>query len=140
MDILSLFLIVPLITIAGLVFTRSLEKARLVSLIGSLVQLGMAINLVFAYMKERETNDAIMLFTRDIMWFEPFNIHYAVGVDGISVTLLVLTAIVVLAGVFISWKMEDLPKEFFISLIVLAIAGVWFSARMFSDEKNVLRA
>ncbi len=58
-----------------------------------------------------------MLFTKDVVWFKQFNIHYAIGVDGISVALLVLTSIVVLAGVFISWKMKDLPKEFFISLI-----------------------
>ncbi len=124
MDILSLFLIVPLITILVLVFTKDLKQSRLVAMTGSIAQLVMAVNLVFAYTRERAVNDAIMLFTRDMVWFEPFNIHYSVGVDGISVTLLVLTAIVVLAGVFISWKIPDLPKEFFISLIVLA-TGVY---------------
>ena len=34
--------------------------------------------------------------------------------------IILLTSIVVLAGVFISWKVADLSKEFFISLIVLA--------------------
>ncbi|HMC01059.1 MAG TPA: NADH-quinone oxidoreductase subunit M [Flavobacteriaceae bacterium] len=124
MDILSLFIIVPLLTIAVLVFTKSLKQARVVSMIGSFIQLGMAINLVFAYLKERAINQDIMVFTRDLVWFEQFNIHYSVGVDGISVALLLLTSIVVLAGVFISWKMYDLPKEFFISLIVLSI-GVY---------------
>ena len=38
MDILSLFLVVPLITVVGLIFTRSQNQARMVSLIGSLVQ------------------------------------------------------------------------------------------------------
>ncbi len=133
MDILSLFLLVPLLTILVLVFTRDLKQARLVSLVGSLVQFGMAIRLIFAYMNERAVNDAIMLFTRDIVWFEPFNIHYSIGVDGISVTLLVLTSIVVLAGVFISWKINDLPKEFFISLIVLAtgVYGFFISLDLF---------
>jgi len=61
------------------------------------------------------------------------NIHYNIGVDGISVALLLLTAIIVLAGVFISWKMEDLPKEFFISLIVLSIGvyGFFISIDLF---------
>ncbi len=134
MDILSLFLIVPLLTILVLIFTRDPKQARTVSLIGSLVQFGMTVNLVFAYMKERAINDDIMLFTRDIVWFEPFNIHYSIGVDGISVTLLVLTTIVVLAGVFISWKIDDLPKEFFISLIVLAtgVYGFFISLDLFT--------
>ena len=133
MDILTLFLVVPFITVVGLMFTRNLHQARIVSLIGSLVQLAMAVNLVFAYMRERAVDDSIMLFTRDEIWFTPFNIHYSVGVDGISVTLIVLTSIVVLAGVFISWKINDLPKEFFISLIVLAtgVYGFFISLDLF---------
>ena len=79
-------------------------------------------------------NSDIMVFTKDVVWFKPFNIHYSIGVDGISVSLLLLTAIVVLAGVFISWKMFDLPKEFFISLIVLSLGvyGVFISIRITS--------
>ncbi len=75
-----------------------------------------------------------MVFDKDLVWFEQFNIHYAIGVDGISVALLLLTAIVVLAGVFISWKMEELPKEFFISLIVLAtgVYGFFISIDLFT--------
>ena len=101
MDIVTLFVIVPVLTILTLVFTKGLKQARLVSMFGSLVQLGMAINLVFAYFKERAVNDGIMVFTKDVVWFEQFNIHYALGVDGISVALILLTSIVVLAGVFI---------------------------------------
>ena len=133
MDILTLFLIVPLLTILILVFARDLKQARIISLLGSLVQLGMAVNLIFAYTRERTMNDALMLFTRDIVWFEPFNINYSIGADGITVTMLVLTAVVVLAGVFISWKINDLPKEFFISLIVLAtgVYGFFISLDLF---------
>ena len=134
MDILSLFVVVPVLTIIALVFTKGLKQARLVSMVGSMFQLGMAINLVFAYFKERAVNDSIMVFTKDFLWFEQFNIHYAIGVDGISVALIALTTIVVLAGVFISWKMPDLPKEFFISLLVLAtgVYGFFISIDLFT--------
>ena len=134
MDILSLFVIVPVLTILALVFTKGLKQARLVSMVGSMFQLGMAINLIIAYFKERAINDSIMVFTKDVVWFEQFNIHYAIGVDGISVALIVLTTIVVLAGVFISWKMPDLPKEFFISLLVLAtgVYGFFISIDLFT--------
>jgi len=134
MDILTLFITVPLLTILALVFTKGLKQARIISMCGSIVQFGMAINLVFAYLNERSVNNAIMVFTRDVAWFKQFNIDYAIGVDGISVTLLLLTSIVVLAGVFISWKMEDLPKEFFISLIVLSIGvyGFFISLDLFT--------
>lgn len=134
MDILSLFILIPLLTILVLVFSKSLKQARVVALSGSIIQFIMAINLVFAYFKERAINSDIMVFTRDIVWFEQFNIHYSIGVDGISVALLLLTAIVVLAGIFISWKMYDLPNEFFISLIVLSIGvyGFFISIDLFT--------
>ena len=134
MDILSLFVVVPVLTILALVFTKGLKQARQVSMVGSIIQLGMAIHLVIAYFKERAVNDSIMVFTKDVVWFEQFNIHYAIGVDGISVALLMLTTIIVLAGVFISWKMPDLPKEFFISLLVLAtgVYGFFISLDLFT--------
>ncbi len=134
MDILTLFVVVPIVTVLGLVFTKNLKQARTVSMVGSLVQLAMAINLVFAYVKERAVNDSIMVFTKDLVWFKHFNIHYNIGVDGISVVMILLTAIVVLAGVFISWKMEELPKEFFISLLVLStgVYGFFISLDLFT--------
>jgi len=134
MDILSLFIVVPIVTVLALIFTKSLKQARLVAMIGSIIQFGMGVNLVFAYLAEKTHNSDIMVFTRDVVWFKPFNIHYSIGVDGISVSLLLLTAIVVLAGVFISWKMFDLPKEFFISLIVLSLGvyGVFISIDLFT--------
>lgn len=134
MDILSLFVIIPVLTIVALAFTRDLKQARILSMLGGLVQLGMAINLLFAYVRERAFNDSIMLFTKDVVWFEQFNIHYSIGVDGISVTLILLTSIIVLAGVFISWKMEELPKEFFISLIILStgVYGFFISVDLFT--------
>jgi NADH-quinone oxidoreductase subunit M len=134
MDILSLFVVVPVLTILVLGFTKGLKQARLVSMVGSIIQLGMAINLLFAYFKERAINKDIMVFTKDYIWFEQFNIHYAIGVDGISVALLLLTSIVVLAGVFISWKTDDLPKEFFISLLVLStgVYGFFISIDLFT--------
>jgi len=134
MDILTLFIVVPSITILALVFAKNLKQSRIVSVIGMMVQFIMAINLVFAYMKEKKVNDDIMVFVKDVTWFEHFNIHYTVGVDGISVAMVVLASIVVLAGVFISWKMDDLPKEFFISLIVLAtgVFGFFISIDLFT--------
>lgn len=134
MDILSLFIIVPIATILALVFSKGLKQSRIISMVGSMIQMGMAINLVFAYFKERAVNSDIMVFTKDLVWFKDFNIHYNIGVDGISVALLLLTSIVVLAGVFISWKMNDLPKEFFVSLIVLSIGvyGFFISLDLFT--------
>lgn len=48
------------------------------------------------------------------------------GADGISVAMILLTAFVVLAGILISWKQQDKPKEFFLLLILLSISAYGF--------------
>ena len=134
MDILSLFVVVPIITVIVLFFAKDLKQSRVIALVGSLVQFAMSVNLIFAYLKERAVNTDIMVFVRDLTWFETFNIHYAIGVDAISVVMIVLTAVIVLAGVFISWAVDDLPKEFFISLIILStgVFGFFISIDLFT--------
>jgi len=134
MDILSLFIIVPLLTVVGLLFTKNLKQARLVALVGMLVQFAMSINLIVAYLAERASgNTSIMVFKKSIVWFKSLNIRYDIGADGITVFMITLASIVVLAGVFISWKMHDLPKEFFISLLILAtgVFGFFISLDLF---------
>ncbi len=99
------------------------------------IQLVMAAILDILYISARNAgNTAEMLFIRDIVWFKSLNIHYAVGVDGISVAMIGLTSIVVFAGIFASWEVEFLTKEFFISLILLAtgVFGFFISIDLFT--------
>jgi NADH-quinone oxidoreductase subunit M len=135
MDILSLFVVVPVLIVLALsFFAKDLKQARLISVVGMGIQFAMSINLIFAYLKERAVNTGIMVFTKDVVWYETFNIHYSIGVDAISVVMIALTAVVLLAGVFISWKIDDLPKEFFISLIALSsgVFGFFISTDLFT--------
>lgn len=134
MDILSLLVVAPVISLIALFITKNPHSAKKTAMWGALVQLGLAVYLLWAYFLERQTNTDIYVFTKDVVWFEPLNIHYAIGVDAVSVFMILLTAIVVLAGVFISWKVEELPKEFFISLIVLStgVYGFFISIDLFT--------
>ncbi len=135
MDILTLFVLVPILTIIGLLFTKDFKQVRLVSMLGMGIQLIQAGVLVFLYLAERKAgNMAQMLFTQDYMWFESLNIHYAIGVDGISVAMIALTSVVVFAGIFASWEVSYLSKEFFISLILLSsgVFGFFISLDLFT--------
>lgn len=134
MDFLTLFVAVPVLTIAGIAFTRDLKQTRVVSAVGMGIQLILAVALVFMYLAERKTgNTAEMLFAHSYTWFESLNIQYSIGVDGISVAMILLTAIVVFAGVFASWTVDFLPREFFISLILLStgVFGFFISIDLF---------
>src|SRR3990170_2652462 len=51
-------------------------------------------------------------------------ITYHLAVDGIAAPLVLLTGIVILAGVFISWNIEYRNKDYFI-LLFLLVAGVF---------------
>ncbi len=68
------------------------------------------------------------------MWFEPLNIHLAVGVDGISVLMIMLSAIIVFTGTFASWKIEPLTKEYFLWFILLStgVFGFFISIDLFT--------
>lgn len=125
MSILTLFIIIPVLTIIGILFSKNHLQVKWTSVIGMGLQLITAIALIFLYLAERRAgNMAEILFAQDNLWYESLNIHFYIGVDGVSVAMIALTAIVVFAGIFASWDVVDLPREFFTSLILLA-AGVF---------------
>ena len=136
MDILTLFVVMPVLTVIALMLTKGQNNYRLVTLAGAIIQVGMAFNLLyqFLHLEVGPTMEQPMVFMRDLMWFAPFNIHYLIGVDGISVLMIMLTSIIVMTGTFISWKVNDLPKEFFIWLIVLSsgVYGFFISLDLFT--------
>ncbi len=135
MDILTMFIVIPVLTITGIVLVKNIRHVRLVSAIGMGLQLILAAVLVLWYLNLRHGgNKDEMLFMKDILWFKSLNIHYAVGADGISVAMIALTSLVVFAGIFASWEVDFLAKEFFISLILLAtgVFGFFISIDLFT--------
>ncbi|HEX2921950.1 MAG TPA: NADH-quinone oxidoreductase subunit M [Bacteroidales bacterium] len=135
MDILSLFVLIPLLTIIAILFLKENRQVQIVSAFMMGLQLIMAGVLVFLYLSARHSgNTDEMLFIKDHVWFPSLNIHYTVGVDGISVAMIALTSLVVFAGIFASWEVEFLRKEFFISLILLAsgVFGFFISIDLFT--------
>ena len=118
MNILSLFPAVPLLMMLGLWISRNTKQIHAVMVAGSSVLLGLAVALVFIFLGMRaDGQTAEMLLTDSFMWYRPLNIEYAVGVDGISVAMILLSAIIVFTGTFASWKMKDGVKEFFMWFI-----------------------
>lgn len=63
-------------------------------------------------------------FENSFEWLPILGIEYSLGVDGISAVMVLLTGIVYIAGVLISWNIEHRPKDFFV-LYLLLVAGVY---------------
>ena len=82
---------------------------------------------MYSYMAERTAgNKAQMLFQTRNSWFAPMNIEYFVGVDGISIAMIMLTSVVVFTGILISWNVQKMTKEFFFLLLLLSIGAYGF--------------
>ena len=123
-NILIYFVVIPLIMLAGLALSKSIKQIRAVAVAGSSALIALSVYLLVEYLQQRAAGATDpMLFVGSWEWFKPLNIHLAVGVDGISIAMLLLSSIIVFAGSFASWKIEQ-PKAFFLWLILLS-AGVF---------------
>lgn len=69
----------------------------------------------------------------DLPWISELGIRYHLAIDGISLTLLVLTGIAATAGVLFSWNIEERTGEFFALYLALigGVYGVFLSADAF---------
>lgn len=132
---LNLFIYVPVLTIIALLFAKGSKQVRVVAAVGMSIQLVLAGVLVFMYLSARKAGATeTFLFGIDYTWFKSLNIHYATGVDGVSVAMIALTGIIVFTGIFASWEVVYLSKEFFISLILLStgVFGFFISIDLFT--------
>ncbi|NCU03029.1 MAG: NADH-quinone oxidoreductase subunit M [Chitinophagaceae bacterium] len=123
---LSILLILPLVFSLLVLVVKGQQQVRSVALAAALAQLGLSIYLLMQFLSERAINNAAYLFEHDHSWYHALKIHYHVGVDGISVAMILLTSFVVLAGVLVSWKQEKMYKEFFFLLLFLSLGAYGF--------------
>ncbi len=72
-------------------------------------------------------------FVERLPWLPALGISYYVGVDGISLPLVLLSGLVVFAGVLVSWRVEDRIREFYSFLMFLgaSVFGVFASLDLF---------
>src|SRR6202162_5217013 len=100
--------------------------ALVISLLGFVASLHLPVHL------HREPG--AFKFEIDKIWITSPNIHYHMGIDGISVWLVVLTTFLTPLCVLISWtSIQERVKEFFILLLILetALIGVFTSLDLF---------
>lgn len=74
-----------------------------------------------------------LVYEEYIPWIDSLGIGYAVGVDGLTAPMLLLTGMVAVAGVLISWNIEDRLREFmaFFMLLVAGVYGVFVATDLF---------
>ena len=130
-------IILTLVTLAPLAgalllmfFPRRDRDIRVFALVISLLTFILSLHLP-VYFHRAQTG---FQFEIDRQWVSRPNIHYHMGVDGISLWLVVLTTFLTPLCVLISWKsVHDRVKEFFILLLIMetALIGVFTSLDLF---------
>ncbi|OYU97406.1 MAG: NADH-quinone oxidoreductase subunit M [Bacteroidetes bacterium B1(2017)] len=124
---LLLLIGVPFLTALAVLAAKGLKQVRTVAFIGSVLQLFLAFYLLNQYHNAKELGDAsTMLFEQSMTWFPSMGISFHVGVDGISIAMILLTSLVVVAGILVSYSMELLHKEFFFLLVLLSLGAYGF--------------
>ena len=131
MNILSILVIIPLVTLIALFAGRGQSYVRSVAVAGFGALLVASIAITVLFLQQRALSGDAMLMTADAVWYAPLNIHYAVGVDGISVVMILLSAVVGFTGVFSAWNME---RDFFAwySLLAIGVFGYFISLDLFT--------
>ena len=68
-------------------------------------------------------------FVEQASWIPALNVQYYLGVDGLSLPMLILTAMLGLIAVLVSWKIDLRAREYFAWLLILetGILGVFCS-------------
>lgn len=135
MNFLSLFVLIPLVMLLGLWLARDVKGVRAVMVTGSSLLLILAGYLTVTFLGDRAAGVTDeMLYTASFNWFEPLHIKYSVGVDGISVAMLLLSSVIVFTGTFASWQLKPLTKEYFLwfTLLSLGVFGFFISVDMFA--------
>src|SRR5437667_6989961 len=105
----------------------SVRAARIIAM--STAMAGLAVTLVgFA----QQSTGTIVTVVR-VPWVPSLGIEYYLATDGISLTLLLLTGIVAIAGILFSWNIEHRAKEFFAFYLALigGVYGVFLSFYLF---------
>jgi len=130
----AILTLVTFIPFAGglllMVVPRRDRDIRLFSLVVSLFAFLLSLHLP-VHLQRAQTG---FQYEIDKPWIPTPNIHYHMGVDGISTWLVVLTTFLTPLCVLISWKsIHERVKEFFILLLILetALIGVFVSLDLF---------
>lgn len=122
MPLLSVMTLSPLVG-ALILFALPKERhglIRAVALATASISAAAAVVAFLAY----DTRRAGFQFVERLPWLPQLGIEYALAVDGSSVVMTLLTGVVIVTGILISWRVDYRPKDFF-ALLLLLVAGVY---------------
>ncbi|MCF6188052.1 MAG: NADH-quinone oxidoreductase subunit M [Desulfobulbaceae bacterium] len=130
--LLSTLIFFPVIGALSLLLVdgKEVRTIRVMALIISLIELLLALPLWFLFDK----STYLMQFTEQHAWIPALNINYSLGIDGISILFILLSALITTLSILVSWEsIRTKVKEFFIAVLLLegAMIGVFCALDFF---------
>jgi NADH-quinone oxidoreductase subunit M len=131
--LLSIILFAPYVGAVILIFVNGERLTVVRSIAAASSGVAFAASLYLLYAFRFAPGSAQFQFLEQYEWSTALGISFFLGVDGISVPLVLASSVLLFAGVFISWHIEDRAREFYIFLLILASAtiGVYVSLDLF---------
>lgn len=129
--ILSAILLCPVIGLFLVLLTpRKNENAiRIISILSAAGSLILSIVLCFKF----DPLTPGFQYVEHLEWVPVYGIHYSNAVDGLNLTMLLLTSIVIFCGILVSWPVTTRVKEFFANMLFLVsgVFGVFMTTNLF---------
>jgi len=123
MNLLDVLIALPAIGFAvTLLLPRAQEQLiRLFTLVVSLAAFLLSLGLAFGF----QTGQTGQQFVTNVIWIQNPEIHYHVGIDGLSLWLIILSTFLTPIAILLSWKSIHFQiKEFFAFLLLLEVGLV----------------
>ncbi|MEY3509728.1 MAG: hypothetical protein RJA56_1049 [Pseudomonadota bacterium] len=129
MGLLSLAIWTPIavgVVLLALGRDQHVQPVRWLALIGALAAFLVTLPLYGGF----EIGSAAIQYVEKVLWVPAFNIHYHLGVDGISLWLVLLTAFITVIVVVASWTITERVNQYMGAFLILSglMIGV-FSAQ-----------
>ena len=113
-----------------LFFNREKTRAiRTLALVITILTFTFSLHLIVHF----DSTNPDFQFAIKVPWIPAYGIDYSMGIDGISVFLILLTTLLTPLAVLASWSIQDRLKEYFIFMLLLetGMIGVFASLDLF---------
>ena len=129
--ILSWLVWLPIIGMVAIAFIPR-EKEDVIKITAATTT-GLQFLLTLVLWKNFDSGSGAMQFMERAEWIPSFNIAYILGVDGLSLPMVVLTGLLCFLGIFVSWNINKAVKGYFALFLLLdtGIMGVFLSMDFF---------
>ena len=126
---LSVLVFMPLVGAALLLILRPSDaNSRWVALGVTLLTFAISLILFGRF----QTNTAGFQMVEDASWWEDIGLRYTLGVDGVSIFMVMLTTLFMPVAVLMSWSVKDRTRLYMVNALIIetAILGTFLSLNL----------